>query len=451
MVSYSFNPSYPPTERTLHHFCPTRVAWLARRALLTLPLLVTATGCRDTFAGFGAGARARASSDQLFGALAGRFTDVTRNAKYEYARIQIARWALSPSRVFEDSAVWTGSSGAVKLLETHGAFADGRYTLASRSGVSAPRNPADARHITTLSKLSDNEYRWDTTVDFAVGAAQPTDIATVLARLIASAERSTEREARTTLLASTPRTSAALGLLFSLDSLRPTLLPDGSTAVTLVIAVRADLLRRRYPAFADYVRRYVDPAQYRFVVADRGGAPFVEGSARDRLLTIHIRTLHGQIVPLAGPARSLPDTLTVLADFKTKMKRFTVGFHGLSMELLHARRGTTNNEWVVTARREPEWDLPFATARLLRAPLRRPFAGEGSLFRIGARAEANAPTVIVRQSRLFVQESAVLRFLNSLTGAAMDDFRTKGEREANAWLRELFFAMRDDARLAVGP
>jgi hypothetical protein len=389
--------------------------------------------------------------DQLFGALAGRYTDVVRNAKYEYARTQIARNALAPSRVFQDSGAWTGSSGAVRLLETHGAFAEGRYAMASRSGVAAPRNPADGRHVTTLSKLSDNEYRWDTTVDFALGNTQPSDIAAVLSRLIASAERSTEREARADLLAVAPRTSAALGQLFSLDSLHPAALADGSTAVTLVIAVRSDLLRRRYPVFADYVRRYVEPARYRFTVADRAGVPFVEGAAEDRLLTIRLRTLHGQIVSLSGPPRPMPDTLVALADFKTKMKHFSVGFHGLSMELLHGRRGGTENEWVVTSRREPEWDLPFATARLLRAPLRRPFAGEGSLFRIGLRADANAPTVLVRQSRLFVQESAVLRFLNSLTGAAMDDFQTKVEREENAWLRELFLAMRDDARLAIGP
>jgi hypothetical protein len=376
---------------------------------------------------------------------------VARNAKFDYARSEIARNALVPSRVFQDTGAWTRSSGAVRLLETQGAFADGRYTLASRSSVQAPRNPADARHVTTLSKLSDNEYRWDTTVDFAVGSVRPSEIATVMSRLIASAERSSEREARANLLAAAPRTSSALGTAFSLDSIHATTLADGSTAVRLVIAVRSDLLRRRYPAFADYLRRYVEPARYRFVVSDRAGVPFIDGSAKDRLLTLRVRTLDGQIIPISGPARRMPDTLTVLADFKTKVKRFSVGFHGLSMELLHRRLGDVENEWVVTARREPEWDLPFAAARLLRAPLRRPFAGEGSLFRLAVRGEANASTVVVRQSRLVVQESAVLRFLNSLSSAAMGEFQSKVEREENAWLRELSLAMRDDARSALGP
>jgi hypothetical protein len=59
--------------------------------------------------------------------------------------------------------------------------------------------------------------------------------------------------------------------------------------------------------------------------------------------------------------------------------------------------------------------------------------------------------VLVRQSRLFVQESAVLRFLNSLSSAAMDDFQTTVEREENAWLRELFIALREDARVLNRP
>jgi hypothetical protein len=106
---------------------------------------------------------------------------------------------------------------------------------------------------------------------------------------------------------------------------------------------------------------------------------------------------------------------------------------------------------VVTARREPEWDFPLAVAHLIRAPLRRPFAGEGSLFRIGVRREGEGPTVIVRQVRLFVQESAILRFLNALSGTAFSDFEDRVDREQNAWLRTVFAAMREDAHAALAP
>ena len=374
---------------------------------------------------------------------------MVRNAKYAHARLQIAKGALVPSKVFADTTVWTGSSGAVRLLETHGAYADGKYSLAARAGVPAPRSPADGRHAITLSRLSENEFRWDTTVDFAIGSIRPADVAAVLARLSASAEGRTEREARNDLAAAAPRTAGALGQLFSLDSLRPIQLDDGTTAVTLVVGIHSDRLKRRYPAFGDYVRRYVDPLRYRVVVTDRAGTPYFEATARDRQMTLRLRTSGGKLVALRGPARPLPDTLAVQMDFKARVKRLGVGFHDLRMELVHVRHDESENSWVVTARREPQWDFPLAMARLIRAPLRRPFAGEGSLFRIGVRGDGTGQTVIVRQVRLVVQESAILRFLNSLSGAAFSEFEDRVDREENAWLRELFAGMRADARAAI--
>jgi hypothetical protein len=386
----------------------------------------------------------------LFGALGARHADVARNAKYEYARLQIASGALVPSRVFADTGVWTRRSADVRLLETQGTFVNGKYSLASRVDVPAPRRPADGRHVITLSRLSENEFRWETAVDFAVGSIRPADLALVLARLVASAEGKSEQEARAELAASAPRMSGALGQLFSLDSLRPTRLGDGSTAVTLVVRLHSDRLRRRFPAFGDYVRRYVDPLRYRVVVADRNGTPFFEVSAADRQVTLRLRTCKGELVPLSGPMRPMPDTLALLVDFKARIKHLGVGFHGLRMELVHVRQGAAENSWAVTARREPEWDFPLATARLIRAPLRRPFAGEGSLFRIGVRGDGTGPTVIVRQIRLFVQESAILRFLNSLSGTAFSEFEDRVDQEENAWLREVFAGMRADVRGAIG-
>jgi hypothetical protein len=147
----------------------------------------------------------------------------------------------------------------------------------------------------------------------------------------------------------------------------------------------------------------------------------------------------------------MPDTLELLVDFNTRMKHFGVGFHGLRAELVHLPKSETESGWVVAARREPEWELPLFTARLIRAPLRRPFAGEGSLFRIGLRGDGSRQTVLFRQIRLFVQESAILRFLNALSGAAFTEFADRVDEEQNAWLREVFGAMRDDARAAIGP
>ena len=388
--------------------------------------------------------------EQLFGALGARHADVARNAKYEYARLQLARGALVPSKIFDDSAAWTRRSGDVRLLEVQGAFVEGKYSLASHVDVPPPRKPADGRHAITLSRLSDNEFRWDTAVDFAIGSISPAEVASVLARLVSSAEGKSEREARADLAAAAPRTSGALGQLFSLDSLRPARLGDGSTAVTLVVGIHSDRLRRRYPAFGDYVRRYVDPLRSQVVVTDRGGTPFMDVVVNEQQVTIRLRTCGGEIVPLTGAVRAMPDTLELLVDFRARVKHLGVGFHGLRMELVHVRHDASENSWVVTARHEPEWDFPLAMATLIRAPLRRPFVGEGSLFRLGVRGDGTGPTVIVRQIRLFVQESAILRFLNSLSGAAFSEFEDRVDREENAWLREVFSGMRADARAAIG-
>jgi hypothetical protein len=359
--------------------------------------------------------------------------------------------ALSPSKVFDDTAAWTAVSGPVRILETAGNTSEGRYHLSSRLGVPAPLHPADGRHVTTLVRLSDNEYRWDTSVDFALGTVRPADVATVILRLLTSGEDRSEREARAGLLAAAPRASLALGTAFSLDTIRPVALADGSTATTLGIAIHSEALRPRYPEFAEYLRKYVDPARIRLLVTDRSGVPFMELSTKDRFITIRLRSLNGRLVPLSGAARPMPDSLLLVADFTVKVKMFTVGFHDLQMEMVNSARDDAR-EWVVTARKEPSWNLPFITARLLRAPLRRPFAGEGALFRIGVRAgTGNQPTVLFRQARLAVQESAILNFLNSLSSTAMDDLNATVERQQNAWLREVFVGLREDARAAIAP
>jgi hypothetical protein len=360
------------------------------------------------------------------------------------------RAALAPSRVFDDTAVWTGISGGVRVVETVGSMADGRYMLASRAGVPAPSHPGDGRHVITLSRLGDSEYQWDTTVDFALGSIRPDDVAAVLSRLLAGGEGRSEQELRAELAAVSPRSSAVLGTVFRLDSLRPVQLADGSTLNTLGASVHSELLRQRYPAFAGYVHKYVDPARYRFVLTDRAGTPFLEAWQRDRVIVMRVRTLNGQLVPLSGAARPLPDSLQLHVDFSVKVKIFRVGFHGLVMDFVNGRQRDDERDWTVTARKEPQWDLPLIAARLLRAPLRRPFAGEGSVFRLGVRAgERGAPTVLLRHARLPVQESAILNFLNSLGGTAMDDFGGPVQREQHAWLRELFMALRDDARTAI--
>ncbi|MEO8624342.1 MAG: hypothetical protein ABI625_24890 [bacterium] len=402
--------------------------------------------------GFGAGQHARTIADQFYGALADRHVEIVRNAKYEYSRIQLTRGALSPSRVYDDTAAWTASSGVVRILETFGSHVDDKYVMNSRRNVPAPSKLADGRHVTTLSRLSDNQYQWDTTVDFALGSAHPNDIALVISRLLAAGEGLNEHDAHTDVAASAPHAAVVLGSVFALDSLRPTPMPDGTTAVTLGISIHSDLLKQKYPAFGDYVHRYVDPARIRMLVTDATGAQYLEAVLKDQHVSIRLRTQAGHLVPLTGAPKPMPDTLVILADMTVKLKMFHVGFHDLTLDFVNSAHGDKERNWTITARKEPHWNLPFVTARLIRAPLRYPFSGDGALFRLGLRAgEGDQPTVLVRQTRLGVQESAVLKFINSLTSTAMDDFGARVEHEENQWLRETFLALREDARGVLTP
>ena len=68
------------------------------------------------------------------------------------------------------------------------------------------------------------------------------------------------------------------------------------------------------------------------------------------------------------------------------------------------------------------------------------------MFRLALRDEAGRQSIIGRRTSATVQESAILRFLNRLSGTAMGDFVGKAESEENRFSAEVFYAMRADAR-----
>jgi hypothetical protein len=102
--------------------------------------------------------------------------------------------------------------------------------------------------------------------------------------------------------------------------------------------------------------------------------------------------------------------------------------------------------WTFVARREPDWKLPLITERLIHTSLHRPFEGTGVIFHLGVRDSAESQTLLERRAHATVQESTILRFLNSLGSGAMSDLADRTEREEEAFLREVFVALQADAR-----
>lgn len=404
--------------------------------------------CREPFgrlAGGHASADAHAGAAQLFGALGARVTDPTRDQKYDTARKRIAVAALLPSRVFDDTSVWTGTSDLRRTLFVNGRFADGRYRLAAARTPASVTQAAESHHAINLTRLASDQYAWDTDVVYSIGTPGAANVGSFVTALVASAEGRSEREIRADYREAAPRFSVIMGQLFRVDSIRTTRLPDHSTLATFGATMIPAGLEAHYPNFARYLRRYAESARMRWELTDRAGNRFVDCSAVDGRMTFRVRTLGGVIVPLGGPAHPMPDSLLLVGEFTMKVRHFTVGFRAYQADFTVIRTAH-ERAWSIVSRREPQWVLPLVTERLLRTPLRRPFQGGGATFRVGVREDsASGQTLLQRRLHLEVQESLILRFLGRLGSIAVSDFSGQVEREQYAWLRELFTALAADA------
>jgi hypothetical protein len=410
-------------------------------------LLAGTVACRDGAAAFGpTPLAARANAVDLFQAHAERFTDVVRTPKFYAARGKLGRGALTPSKIFGDTSVWTAAGAdSSRTLTVQGAFRDGHYVFDARPAIAIPERLGESRHTMRLKQLGDGEYEWQTGVEMAVGTMRAEDASNVLSGLLSSAVGRDEPALRADYRAAFPKTAAALGRLYTLDSLRGTPFRDGTTGITVVATLQPDRLRQYFPAFADYVDKYVVPARARFTLRDRVGARWVDGTIGENRLVLRLRTDNGRMAPLDGAARPMPDELQLHAEVSTKVSFFTVGMRDLVADF-EVIRTAHERGWLMRFQREPDWQLPLATRQLLRSPLRRPFEKGGSTVRISLLDRPDAQTLVTRYTRGAVRESAILRFLNSLSSRMVGDFSGKSEAEENRFTAELFAALRDDMR-----
>jgi hypothetical protein len=390
-------------------------------------------------------------ADGLFEAAEARFSPNELSPRYEAVRLRLAQGALIPSRVFDDTTLWDARPSATRreIFVQGGMVADGRYRLEQRPALSAPVRPGDTRHLIGLDRLGDNTYRWNTRVDLAIGSMTAEEASDAFLALLVSASNREERALREDYRAAFPRSMSAFGMGFTLDSAR--MIPGalGTTAVAMTFSFRPDLMRASYPALAGYVDKYLGPAKYHLVLAERGGGVVFDVVGRDRSLTVRYRVQQGKLVSLLGPPKPWSDSLQLTADVSLKVKHLTVGFHHLVAEFTIAGSGH-DRAWTIVAQHEPDWDLPLITERLIRSPLRRPFEGAGAMFRIGVRDGptdgASGQSVFSRSARLDVQESAIMHFLGSLASHAVGDIDTRVETDEHRFLHDGFAALRADLR-----
>jgi hypothetical protein len=419
------------------------------RALLAsalLSLTLVASGCRAAALAYGPDvATAQGAFDDLASAFEARFTNVVRDATFTRARLRVARYALAPSKLVNDTTLWTASrtttAGAQRDLELKAGLVANQFRFHAVRGAPLPVSVGDQRHLISLQQVAEDDWFWHTEVDHAVGRLAPSRSADVFRALFASAERPATA-IRADYRAAFPRTADALGRLMRLDSIATRAQPDGSTVVTLRFTVDGDTLGRSFPAFGKYVRKYVEPARYRLRLTG-AGADWLDIAGGDQRLTMQFRSHQGTLRPLAGGTRTMPDTLAILVDAKAKFGLFTVGVSNLQGEFVFVNTARERG-WAMRFAKEPEWHLPLIAERLLRAPLRHPFEGRGLVFRLGLRSGADGTTLLSRTFDVAVRESAIMRFLGNLGFTAVSDYAGQVEEEENRFIAEAMRALRAD-------
>ena len=427
----------------------TRLPHLTRSAAFVLFGALLTSACRPGWDAFGSSpAQAQANGVALADALNRRFLSVERSPFYAAARAKLAKRALSPSAVFDDTTAWTSRPDAKnRVLMAEGvATSDGHYRFTPRPSAPYPDRLADARHLTQLTKLAkDGEFEWRTAVDFALGSMTPADWGAGFRAWLNSAEGRSDGDLRADVRSTLPRTTAALGRMFSLDTLHAQRLADGSTAVTIFTTVHPDWLKVQFPQYAKFVDKYITPSAYRIVLRDARNVRWLDLKADDRWLAIHLRVLNGGLVPLDGAVRAMPDTLRLTMDASTKFSIFTIGMRGMQGNVIFLR-APTERGWALRFDHAPEWQLPLFTGSMLRSPLRRPFEQGGVVGKVSFRTGAGGQTWLSRDFRVAVQESAVTRFLGGFSGSAFSEFDGPAEAEENRFNAELFSALREDLR-----
>jgi len=360
------------------------------------------------------------------------------------------RGSLIPSRIYDDTTIWTAMSGTTRTLLIAGHPAGGRYLLDVHPDAPPPQHVGESRHMMRLRALGDNAWEWRSTDELAVGAATPAGIDTMRRRLLASAEGRSAPELRALWQRGLPRTTAALGRLFAVDSVTTTTLADRSTTVALRISIDSSRLGGALPDFARWVDKYAASSRLRIVVEDHNGAPFAMLSSANGLIRIRLRTRDGILQPLAGIARDAPaDSLRMRADVSTKAMLFTVGARNIIADIVPVRTAAERG-WYIRYRHEPDWRFPLAVDHLMHDALRRPFAGEGTWTRLVARTEPAGNTEVVRDFHMEVQESAIVRWLSAFGNSAMGDVTVRVEQQKDRFVADAIAAFGADLAAQLG-
>jgi hypothetical protein len=415
------------------------------RCIRAIALFSSLAACRQVAPAFGPNIPlARQNAEEFFFSIGSRFTNIQRPPRIIHARTQFGHYALTPSGIYNDTSIWLAvGPDSARVFGDEGQFAYDRYVVTAKLSNTLPDALTESREIIRLKKLSSNEYEWFTNVDVALGRIGAKHIADVLAAALEAGEGRSPTAIRADYTTNFPRTTAALGRLFRIDTLRATPDREGATTYDLAIRLTPDILKATMPHYAAYIDKYISKGAYRLTLTDKTGARWFDARAANYYLHFQVRSKDGRFAPLDGTVRQMPEALTINIDMAMKILIFTVGWNDMVGEF-NVINTPHERGWAMRFAKEPEWRLPPTVGRLLKSPLRRPFQGQGIPVRISIRDNPGAQTLLNRRGTLVVQESGILRFLNRLTGTAVGDFLGPAERQANRFNADAFRALRAD-------
>jgi len=387
---------------------------------------------------------ARQNAEEFFYSVGSRFTNIQRPQRILRARQQFGHYALTPSGVYNDTTIWLSiGPDSARLFGDEGHFAVDRYIVTTALAQNPPDALTESREIVRLRKLSDNEYEWFTNVEVALGRMGAKSIADVLAASLVAGEGKSAAAIRANYTSAFPRAGAALGRLFTIDTLRAMPDSDGATTFEIAIKLTPNILKESMPHYAAYIDKYISKGKYRITLTDQSGTHWFDAWAANYYMHFRVRSKGGHFAPLEGAVRPMPANLTIHLDMSMKILIFTVGWTEMAgdFEVIDTphERG-----WSMRFAKEPDWHLPLTVGTLLKSPLRRPFQGPGIPIRISIRDNPGSQTILNRRLSFVVQESGILRFLNRLSGTAVGDFLGASEREANRFNADAFRALRLD-------
>jgi hypothetical protein len=407
-----------------------------------------AAGCGDAARGLSSGPGGAAAAVDLVDALRARYGKIEREPRFEALRPKLSGALLVPSRVFDDTSVWTAAEGDWRALWLEGRGRPGAYRLGVRPAPALPQAPGECRARIALRRRESGRFEWSTLEELALGPLTPPDLSAAFRALLRAAEAEAGRDARRHVASAMPRAGRAFGRLFDLEALASSPEAGGTLRVELALRLQPERLKPEAPKFAAYVARYSSGLRVKLVALVPDGRPLWSAEIEETAWRLRMRARDGSLVPLEGWPGHEAGGLRVMVDYSFKAGLFRVGVGGLAVDVEPAPRA---GQLAFDARfdEQPDWQLPFLIEPFMRGSLRYPFEGEGSQFSLAVREEPGRGSLLVTDSRVRIRESWIVRWLGGFAGRALADLRA-AEAEADRYVLECLTAVREDVAALVG-